>query len=60
MDWEFQILNWIQENLRGDLMDKIMPIITKFGDGGIFWIVLTLLLFIPKRTRNMPTFPQSL
>ncbi len=52
MDWEFQFLNWIQTHLRGDLMDKIMPFITKFGDGGIFWIVLTLLLFIPKRTRK--------
>ncbi|MBR6420642.1 MAG: phosphatase PAP2 family protein [Oscillospiraceae bacterium] len=29
-----------------------MAVITKFGDGGIFWIVLTLLLFIPKRTRK--------
>ena len=52
MDWEFQFLNWIQENLRGDLMDKIMPLITKFGDGGIFWIAVTLLLFIPKCTRK--------
>ena len=52
MNWEFQFLNWIQNTLRSDLMDKIMPIITKFGDGGIFWIVLTLLLFIPKRTRK--------
>ena len=52
MTWEFQFLNWIQNTLRSELMDKIMPIITKFGDGGIFWIVLTLLLFIPKRTRK--------
>lgn len=52
MDWEFQFLNWIQENLRSDLLDKIVPIITKFGDGGVFWIILSLLLFIPKRTRK--------
>lgn len=52
MDWEFQFLNWIQTNLRSETLDKIMPIITKFGDGGIFWIVITLLLFIPKRTRK--------
>ena len=43
MDWEFQFLNWIQNNLRSETMDKIMPIITKFGDGGIFWIAVTLL-----------------
>ena len=52
MNWEFQFLNWIQDHLRGDLMDRIMPIITKFGDGGIFWIIVVLLLFIPKRTRK--------
>ncbi len=52
MDWEFQFLNWIQENLRSDLLDTIVPIITKFGDGGVFWIILSLLLFIPKRTRK--------
>ncbi len=51
-DWEFQFLNWIQDNLRNPFMDTFMPIITKFGDGGIFWIVITLLLFIPKRTRK--------
>ena len=52
MDWEFQFLNWIQLHLRSGFMDKLMPLITKFGDGGIFWIVITLLLFIPKRTRK--------
>lgn len=52
MDWEFQFLNWIQTNLRSDFLDTVMPIITKFGDGGIFWIIITLLLFIPKRTRK--------
>ena len=52
MDWEFQFLNWIQTHLRSGFMDKFMPFITKFGDAGIFWIVLTLLLFIPKKTRK--------
>ncbi|MCQ2417234.1 MAG: phosphatase PAP2 family protein [Oscillospiraceae bacterium] len=52
MDWEFQFLNWIQDTLRSDIMDVIMPFITKFGDGGIFWIVLTVLMFIPKQTRK--------
>ncbi len=52
MDWEFQFLNWVQENLRNEFLDKIVPIITKLGDGGVFWIILTLLLFIPKRTRK--------
>ena len=52
MDWEFQFLNWIQDHLRSGAMDHIMAFITKFGDGGIFWIAVTLLMFIPKRTRK--------
>ncbi|HAG12818.1 MAG TPA: phosphatase PAP2 family protein [Ruminococcus sp.] len=52
MDWEFQFLNWIQDHLRSGVMDHIMAFITKFGDGGIFWIAITLLMFIPKRTRK--------
>ena len=51
-DWEFRFLNWIQDHMRSGFMDKLMALITKFGDGGIFWICVTLLLFIPKRTRK--------
>lgn len=51
-DWEFRFLNWIQDNLRGSIMDPLMSFITKFGDGGIFWIIVTLCMFIPKRTRK--------
>ena len=47
--FDLPILDWIQANLQSPLMDKIMPIITLFGDGGIFWIaVAVLLLFFPK------------
>ncbi len=51
-DWEFRFLNWIQDHMRSGFMDKFMSFITKFGDGGIFWIIVTLCLFIPKRTRK--------
>ena len=29
-----------------------MPLITKLGDAGIFWIALALILLIPKKTRR--------
>lgn len=49
VSFDFPILEWIQANLQSPLMDKIMPIVTLFGDGGIFWIaVAVLLLFFPK------------
>ena len=52
MEWEFQVLDWMQENLRGSVMDFIMPIITSLANGGWFWILVTLLMFIPRRTRK--------
>lgn len=49
LSFDFPILDWIQANLQSPLMDKLMPIITMFGDGGVFWIaVAVILLFLPK------------
>lgn len=52
MAWEFDVLNWIQENLRSGFLDMLMPAITFLGNGGWFWIALTLIGFIPKATRK--------
>ena len=47
--FDLPILDWIQANLQSGFMDFIMPIITMFGDAGIFWIAFAVvLLFIPK------------
>ena len=49
LSFDLPILDWIQSNMKSDLMDTIMPIITMFGDDGIFWIACAvLLLFFPK------------
>ncbi len=49
VSFDLPILEWIQAHLQCTFLDKTMPIITLFGDGGIFWIaVAVLLLFIPK------------
>lgn len=53
--WEIegQLLLWIQNNLRQDWLTPIMQVITRFGDGGIFWIgFCILLLCIPKSRRT--------
>ena len=53
VSFDLPVLDWIQANLQSSLMDKIMPIITMFGDGGIFWIVCSvLLMFFPKTRRT--------
>lgn len=53
VSFDLPILDWIQANLQSGLMDTIMPIITLFGDAGIFWMIwATLLLFLPKTRRT--------
>ena len=46
------ILLWIQENLRGPVLDGAMSFYTKLGDGGMLWIVLSLVLLLFPRTRR--------
>lgn len=53
MAFEFNILNFIQQNLRLELMDKIMVMITHLGDAGIIWIILTLILLLIPKTRKV-------
>lgn len=56
MEIESAILLWIQNNLRCGLLTPVMRVITTLGNGGAFWIVLTLLLLVFKRTRRMGVY----
>lgn len=47
------ILLFIQNHLRTPLFDRIFLFITSLGDKGILWIILALLLMIPKKTRKI-------
>lgn len=47
------ILNWIQENMRHPLLDKIMPLISHLGDSGICWILVTLILLTVRQHRKI-------
>ena len=49
---DFQILDWIQANLRTPWLDWLMPKITFLCESGWFWIVLTIVLLIWKRHRK--------
>lgn len=57
MEWFSQldgnILLWIQEYLRNDFLTPIFKTITSLGNAGWFWIALSLVLCIPKKTRWM-------
>lgn len=56
MEIESAILLWIQNNLRCGFLTPVMRVITTLGNGGAFWIVVTLLLLIFKRTRRMGVY----
>ncbi len=50
--FELNILDWFQ-TLHTPVLDKFMTSVTKLGDAGIFWIILTLLfLIIPKMRKT--------
>lgn len=52
MGFELNILDWFQ-TLHTPVWDKFMTSVTKLGDAGIFWIILTLVfLAIPKMRRT--------
>ena len=52
ISFDLPILDWIQANLQSGFMDTVMPIITLFGDAGIFWIVCSAILILIPKTRR--------
>ena len=52
MNIELNILDWFQ-TLHTPVLDKVMVLITRLGDAGIIWIVLTIVfLMIPKMRKT--------
>ena len=56
LDWilkaDGDILLFLQNYVRNALTDGFWKLITFLGDGGWFWIVLGVVLLIPKKTRK--------
>lgn len=53
LSFEFTILDFIQNHLRSDIGDVLMPLITKLGNAGMIWIVLTVILLLIPKFRNI-------
>lgn len=53
VSFDLPILDWIQANLQCGFLDFLMPIITLFGDGGIFWIGWAVVLLCIPKTRKI-------
>lgn len=53
LQMDLAILDFIRANIWCAFLDGIMPIITLFGESGLFWIILTLVLLAVPRTRPL-------
>ena len=51
MDYEFFILNYIQNHFRTGFLDKLMPVISSLGTASIALIVIALVCCFIKKTR---------
>lgn len=51
--FDIPILDFIQDHLVCRFMDIAMPIVTLFGDGGVFWILCAVILLIIPKTRKV-------
>ena len=50
---ELGILYWIQNNIRCGVLDGALRFITELGNGGIFWILVSLIFVCFKETRRI-------
>lgn len=50
--FELSILDFLQAHLRCGFLDAVLPWVTKLGDRGILWIVLTFVLLAFRKTRR--------
>ena len=50
--FDLPILDWIQAHLQCTFLDVTMPIVTLFGDGGVFWIAVAVVLLLFARCRK--------
>lgn len=53
MNFEFVILDFIQEHMRSPVGDALMKFFSMLGEGGILWIVMAVILLICPKTRRI-------
>ena len=48
---DYQVLIWIQQNLRGSMATDFWESMTDMGNAGIFWLAVIVILLVRKKTR---------
>ena len=51
-EWDFSVLNFIQEHMRCGFLDTVMPGISFLGNASLIWIVIAVILLFRKETRR--------
>lgn len=51
-NFDLPILTYIAQHFRCDFLDAILPVLSSFANGGIFWIALGALLFLLPKYRK--------
>lgn len=49
---DFMVLDYIREHLRNGFLDNIMPIVTSFGNMGMIWVVVALIISAKAKYRK--------
>ncbi|WPC42597.1 phosphatase PAP2 family protein [Clostridium sp. JS66] len=50
---DMNILIFIQEKMHTALMNKVMPVITSLGSGGLVWVFIAILLLMSNKYRKV-------
>ena len=50
--FDLPVLDWIRENLQCSFLDQTMPVLTRLGDVGIFWIITAVVMLCFSKTRR--------
>ena len=51
-NFEFLILDFVQEHIKNPFFDLVMPKITFLGDAGLIWIVICVILLLKPKYRK--------
>lgn len=51
--FELSILDFIGKHMHCAFLDRMMPLITKLGDGGVFWILAAVVFLCIPKTRKI-------
>lgn len=49
---DFMVLDYIREHLQNGFLDRLMPIVTAFGDMGILWVAVAVVISAKSKYRK--------